>query len=496
MTSPAGTGAASKAATLIGTVTDAGDKPVEGAEVSVRRPGSQRALRKSVTNADGRYSLGKLELGQEYTLRIKVGSGDQEVGSVVMTSSETVRDIHLPLGGSTVSSQTTSTSATTMSDTATTASDTDTTTTSTDTGTTTATTDTDTTSTDTTTTTTDTDTTTTSTDTGTTTTTTATATDTGTTTTTTATVEPGFAALEATLHQPEFAPEPPVNIGEAYELARLFTLSMFELADVPGSINRLYTETRPHYQVGDLTIQGMDQPDPAIRTKMQSILDRRTQLFDTEQDLQQSMRSLLDLGTATVATVNGDFKLLYREFVTLSADDSNGVDPEKVRPQDPAQAAVILNFLRALKRAILRMTQNLSVYGTHGTTPLVDKWSQLMDDSLDVLRYVAENKVVSSDADDRVAWSLLAALTDTPRSTVKAYVVNARDGGDLLQLAVLVYDTIQSGKLGANGLDNESDVFLEDLFFTAGRVVPGEALGVALKAPAASIRDNLTPLWP
>jgi hypothetical protein len=322
--------------------------------------------------------------------------------------------------------------------------------------------------------------------------------DTGTATATASvTEEPGFAALAATLHQADFAPEPPVNIDEAFELARLFTLSMFELAGVPEAINKLYTETRPHYQVGDLTIQGMDQPDPAIRAKMQGILDRRTQLFDTEDDLRSAMRSLLDLGTATVASVNGDFKLFYREFVTLSADDNNGVNPEVVRAQDPAQAAVILNFLRALKRAILRVTQNLSVYGTRGTTPLVDKWSSIMNDSLDVLDYVARrgNKVVSSDADDRAAWSLLAALAGSSRSTVKAYVVNAREGGDLLKLAVQVYAAIQSNQLGSNGLDNESDVFLEDLFFTDGRIVPGK-LSVVLKAPATSIKEQLTPLWP
>ncbi len=597
--------AASGAATLVGTVTDANSKPIVGAEVSVRKPKSQRAFRKSNTNEGGRFSITKLELGQEYTLWIKVDGGRQEVGPQQMTSPETVRNISLPLGGSTVSVTQTNTTSTTTSDTATaSASDTatasasetssDTTSTATASASDTATASASETSSDTASTATasatdtssatasdtssatasdtssatasdtatasasDTSTATvsasdtstvsvsasasdtstvsdtssvTASDTSSATvsgTATASASDTSTATvsasdtstvsvsasasdtstvsvsasdtstvsvTATVTEEPGFAALSATLHQADFAPEPPVNIDEAYELARLFTLSMFELANVPESINRLYTETRPHYQVGDLTIQGMDQPDPAIRAKMQSILDRRTQLFDTEQDFRAAMRSLLDLGTASVPSVNGDFKLLYREFVTLSSDDSNGVDPKDVRPQDPAQAAVILNFLRALKRAVLRVTQNLSVYGTRGTTPLVDKWSSIMNDSLAVLNYVATQKVVSSDADDRAAWSLLAALTDAPRSTVKAYVVNARDGGDLLKLAVQVYAAIQSGQLGANGLDNESDVFLENLFFTDGAVVPGQ-LGVALKGPATSIKENLAPLWP
>lgn len=439
-----------KTATLHGKVSDASGAPVADATVAVYRRGSPRAAGRATTGADGKYRIGKLELRKTYSVRIKVGDGRQDVGSVRLVRSETTLDISLPLGGPQVPMETT-TSATGSTSSATTASGS----------------------------------------------TSSPPTSTSPPTPAIATVEPGFASLKTTLHDPAFAPEPPVNIGEARELARLFSLSMFLLAQVPESINRLYSETRPNYQIGDLTIQRMDQPDPGIRLKMQEILDKRTQLFDTEEDILKEIRRALDLGTGAVSSVNGDFKLLYQEFVRLSADDNNGVDPKEVRAQDPAQAAVIINFMRALKRAILRVTQNMSVYGTRGTEPLVDKWSKLVDDSLIVLRYVAENHVVSTDADDQVAWSVLSALTDTPRSTVKAYVVNARDGGDILQLAVDIYEKIQTGAIqSANGLDDESDDFLQNLFFTQGVVVQGKAVSVALKQPATLIRENLTQLWP
>jgi len=70
----------------------------------------------------------------------------------------------------------------------------------------------------------------------------------------------------------------------------------------------------------------------------------------------------------------------------------------------------------------------------------VEQELKIVNDSLAVLDYMAKEKVLSQDADDKVPWAVLAALTETPRSTVKAYVVNARDGGDFLQAAITIYE--------------------------------------------------------
>jgi hypothetical protein len=319
-----------------------------------------------------------------------------------------------------------------------------------------------------------------------------------------------FGRLLDLIETPDFAPEPAVNIGEANELARLFVISMYQLARVPEAINRLFTTRGANYQVGDLTLERMDQLSADVQTRMQEVIRSRTEQFDTEEDLLREIRGAFNLGTGTVPSVNAEFGPLYRSLVTTAADDRSGVDPEKVEKEDPAEAAAIFNFLRDLKRAILRLTQNASVYGTGGTKRLVDKWSEIMVNSISILDEVGRNHVVSADNDDKAPWSLLAALTDTPRGTVKAYVVNARDGGQMLRLAVGIYDAIQSSERGgdglaAGGIDDEAREFLRRLFFSKGNAVlnppldakVGDTLVVdELSKHARLVRDYVAPLWP
>ena len=79
----------------------------------------------------------------------------------------------------------------------------------------------------------------------------------------------------------------------------------------------------------------------------------------------------------------------------LSAPITNsGADPTTVEAQDAAQATVLFAFLPTLKRAILRLTQNLSVYGTRGTSALVEKWSGIVNDGLFVLERIGALNVV------------------------------------------------------------------------------------------------------
>jgi hypothetical protein len=264
----------------------------------------------------------------------------------------------------------------------------------------------------------------------------------------------------------------------------------------------------------------MQQLPAATQQRMQDVVELRTAQFDTEEEIWAEIRKGFNLGTAAVPSVNGEFASLYRSLVALSADDRNAVDPEKVRADDPRQAAEINNFMRDLKRAILRMTQNMSVYGTLGTARLVNKWSKVVLDSVQVLNRIATQNVESEDSDDLSPWSLLAAATDTPRGTVKAYIVNARNGGELLRLTVAIYDAIQAGRIPAGGgpgapaagpgggqgdLDREDDPFLRALFFAKGSDIFLEPLktkigatevSVALKKDGGIARDYVAQLWP
>jgi hypothetical protein len=238
----------------------------------------------------------------------------------------------------------------------------------------------------------------------------------------------------------------------------------------------------------------MDQLDAGLRTDMQSIVNRRTQPFDTEQAILEEIRAGLDLGTATAPAVNAEFKLLYREVIGLAADPNSGADPKVVEAQDAAQAAVIYAFLPTLKRSILRLTQNMSVYGTLGTSSLVEKWSGIVNDGLAVLDKIGRTNVVSPDQDDQSAWAVLAAVTGTPRSTVKAYVVNGHNGGQLLKLVIGAYKALQDAKQ----LDDEDGRSLYDIFFTRRDLVSGQAnsLSLELKRHAGVLQSNLTQLWP
>jgi hypothetical protein len=135
---------------------------------------------------------------------------------------------------------------------------------------------------------------------------------------------------------------------------------------------------------------------------------------------------------------------------------------------------------------------------------------------VEVLNRVATKNVQSEDSDDKSPWSLLAAATDTPRGTVKAYIVNARNGGELLRLAVEIYDAIQAGRIPSSGgpggsgpgqgdLDREDDPFLRTLFFSRGSDIFTEPLktkigatrvSVALKKDGGLVRDYVAQLWP
>jgi hypothetical protein len=322
-----------------------------------------------------------------------------------------------------------------------------------------------------------------------------------------------FDRLVTLLEDPRFAPEPPVNIDEANELARLFVVAMQQLARVPEAIERLNTElTGPNPRAGDLTLENTAAIPTAVTDSMTAVILKTKEDANTQDQLMREIRRAFNLGTGNVSPVNAEFGRLYRNLVTLAADDRSGVDPDRVEQDDPAQAAVIYNYLRDLKRAILELVQNASVYGSGGTRLLVKKWSKIMADSDEVLDTIAQHHVSSQDSDDKAPWSLLAGLTDTPRGTVKAYVVNARHGGQLLRLAIGIYHSVQQsaggqngGGVQASGIDDEDRAFLRRLFFAKGNTVLEsplkEKVGETLVADELSkharlVRDYVAPLWP
>jgi hypothetical protein len=442
----AGTRPTTAKTTLRGVVTAAGGDPVKGAVVGARKHDTDDLEVQTKTDARGRYRLVGLRRRATYTLVVETDDGRHTVPGVRMTKQQQTEDISLPSGGSAMptvpTTRTTDRAATgggggNGGD--------------------------------------------------------------GGNGNGGAAADPAFDALLTLIDDPTLAPEPPVNVGEARELARLFVVSMYLLAGVVPAMKRLQDTKDAHYGAGDLAFQNMD--DPALRNRVIAVLAKipAPGAPNEEAELRAEVRAAVNLGTATVPAVNSEFAELYRRVVTLAADDNNGVDPRQVVKQEIREAAIIRSFLRDFKRALLRLTQNMSVYGTRGTAPLVSVWSEIVTDSIAILRDLGGH-VTSNDQDDKAPWSILAALTDTPRGTVKSYVVNGRDGGALLRLTVGLYDAVQQ----SNDLDKEDDDHLDKLFFgNAREVISGlpasydkQTVSQAFKRHGSLLRDYVGPLWP
>ena len=291
-----------------------------------------------------------------------------------------------------------------------------------------------------------------------------------------------------------------MNIDEANEFRRMYTVGVYVLADVPRAIsvlNDALVETNGSNGIPALGLINKAQLQARNSAKIQSVLTRRSEEFNNEDRVKAEARREFNLGTAAANSANTEFKALYSDFVNLAADDMMGIDPSTLAGKvvfDAKEREQILNFLKRLKRSVIKVAQNMSVSGTVGTRPLLNKWSEILKDSLEVLNDVALNNIASDDADDRNVWTLLAALTGLPRSTVKAYVVHAKDGGTLLEYAVQIYKVIQDG----GKLEDETDEYLRDLFYAPGFVFknPDRAAAFVLKPRASVVKDNWAlPTW-
>jgi len=297
-----------------------------------------------------------------------------------------------------------------------------------------------------------------------------------------------------------YSAEPQVNIEEAIEFRRTYTVGVYVLADVPRAISvlndALVATNGNSNGVPALSLINKGPLQDNNSAQIQDVLRRRAEQFDDEERVKTEVRRQFNLGTASASSANTEFRALYSDFINLAADDLMGVDPNTLVGKvvfDAKEREQIINFLKKLKRAIIKLVQNMSVAGTLGNRPLLRKWSEILKDSLEVLNRVAQNNIASDDRDEKNVWTLLSALTGAPRSTVKSFVVHAKDGGVLLEQAIQIYQVIQDG----GKLLDESDVYLRDLFYQPGFVFknPDRAAAFELKPGASMVKDNWGPTW-
>jgi hypothetical protein len=214
-----------------------------------------------------------------------------------------------------------------------------------------------------------------------------------------------------------------------------------------------------------------------------------------EQEALAHVRRQFNLGTTSVPEANREFPGLFKQFVALCADDLMGVTPDQLENKvvfDATQKEKLFNFLRKLKATLIRLTESMSVAGTLKTRSVVKKWSNIIKDALDILKNIGQQHVGSDDQDAKQVWSVLATLLDEQSSDIKPNLVHAREGGFLLSDTIAVYDTIRQ----KDGLENEDEAFLRDIFYTRSNVFPNKTVVEKLKENAHLLRENWPANWP
>jgi hypothetical protein len=232
-----------------------------------------------------------------------------------------------------------------------------------------------------------------------------------------------------------------------------------------------------------------------FNAKIEDVLKKRAEDFNNEASVMREVRRQFNLGLEPAPDVNRNFPALFKEYVGLCADDLMGVTPAQVEGDnklfDPAEKEKFYNFLRRLKASIISVTESMSVAGTLGTQALVHRWSEILNDSLDIIVNVGKSYVASDDTDQKHWVAVIVALNDGQTADIKPYLVHAREGGQLLDDTIRVYDDIRQ----KDNLEKEEEGVLKLLFHTSGNVFPDKTVVDKLKNNARLLRDNWPTNW-
>src|SRR5206468_1150336 len=150
------------------------------------------------------------------------------------------------------------------------------------------------------------------------------------------------------------------------EFRRMYTVGVYVLADVPKAISMLNDALVNTNSTNGQPALGLINKGPLQdrnSVKIQNILTKRAEDFNNEPSVLSEARREFNLGTGnSLSPANTEFKALYNEFVNLAADDLMGIDPNTLAGKvvfDAKEREQILNFLKKLKRSIIKLTQNM-----------------------------------------------------------------------------------------------------------------------------------------
>jgi hypothetical protein len=291
----------------------------------------------------------------------------------------------------------------------------------------------------------------------------------------------------------EYGPVAPVNIPEAEQFRRMYTVGNYVLARVPDALTALNSRLTSNTNGAGPVFTSKSELIEEHGAEIDRVLKMVNEEFNSGSSLRREIRAWFDLGTDSAPNVNTRFKTLFREFATICADDLFGVDPELIesskRSFDPETLERLLRLYRDAKRRLIDLVESMSDSGTLGSDRLLAKWAEIVSRSLKVLREAGQF-VATDDSDKKHVWSVVADLAGQSKAAVIPFVVHAREGGELLGDAIVVYESIQKD----DKLANEDPDYLKKLFGKPDVVFEGTGLSAArqLRANATLALAN----WP
>ena len=240
-----------------------------------------------------------------------------------------------------------------------------------------------------------------------------------------------------------FGSTAPVNLPEAVQFRRMYTVANYVLARLPEAITALNSRLTSSNNGGAPVFTNKSTLVKDYGAKIDVVLRMTNEDYLNRTDFMREVRAWFDLGTESAPVVNVDFKTAFRNLATICADDLFGIDPATLKGNtfDPEAYERLLRLYRDAKRRVVDLVESMSDSGTLGSDRLIGKWAEIVERSLTVLQPVSQF-VATDDTDKQHIWSVVADLVGTSRASLIPYVVHARQGGELLSDAIEVYKVL------------------------------------------------------
>jgi len=220
-----------------------------------------------------------------------------------------------------------------------------------------------------------------------------------------------------------------------------------------------------YYGLQDRTL-GIPVDSKKLFAEIDAELNELRNMLDTlgsdVEVLEREAKRQFNLGRNMDVAGNTEFPRLFRRYVDIANDPLLFLDIRQEMANafsDKEKVAKAFDLLRELKDVVVNLVRSLSKYGTIATTRLNNNWTEYLGRSMAVLVKVAADRLAEDDSDEKRPLAVLAALTGKNLDTqIAPYVALAREGGNLLDLALEAYRATKEK------LEDYDEQHLVDLF--------------------------------